>query len=205
MRAWFPDDAARMDYLDWLRWPAGSVGRACGVVGEPRRMRGRVWHCSACEAKLSRTAGTVFQDTRSPLTTRFQAAWLMPTDKGGMSAKSLQRQLGIGSYQTAWTMLHRYRVAMGNSVADLLTGRVKVYETVYGGSRYGPPGSGALGKVLIDVAVELPIRGHAAPTLPRATCRALPPVTHDTPVLTRVSLPWTGRRLRHTQNSSPQR
>ena len=57
---------------------------------------------------MSRTAGTIFQDTRTPLTVWFAAAWPLTTQKNGISALGLKRVLGLASYQTAWTMLHRY-------------------------------------------------------------------------------------------------
>lgn len=79
----------------------------------------------------------------------------MATTKSGLNAKALQRQLGIGSYQTAWAMLHRYRKAMGLAGTDRLSGVVEVDETFYGGVAQGVRGRGALGKAIIVVAVEL--------------------------------------------------
>lgn len=87
-----------------------SVPR-CGRAGT-RLARGRVWRCGACDKRVSRTAGTILQDTRTPLTVWFAAAWYMTADPGGVSALTMQKLLGWGSYQTAWTMLHRYRTAM---------------------------------------------------------------------------------------------
>ena len=111
LRAWFPDDEACMDYLDWLRWPSGPV---CPKCGRPATTvaRGRVWRCGGCDKRVSRTAGTIFQDTRTPLTVWFAAAWYMTADPGGVSALTMQKLLGLGSYQTARAMLHRYRTAM---------------------------------------------------------------------------------------------
>lgn len=69
LRAWFPDDEACMDYLDWLRWPDGLVCPVCGWT-TTRGSSGRVWRCgnSACRRRVFRTAGAIFQDTRTPLT-----------------------------------------------------------------------------------------------------------------------------------------
>jgi len=97
-----------MDYLDWLRWPGGPVCPSCGRVAR-RVSTGRVWRCGGCRKRVSRTAGTIFQDTRTPLTVWFAAAWYMSADLGGVSALTVQRLLGLGSYQTAWAMLHRFR------------------------------------------------------------------------------------------------
>ena len=154
LRAWFPDDEACMDYLDWLRWPGGPVcpgcGRAATVV-----TTGRVWRCGGCRKRVSRTAGTIFQDTRTPLTVWFAAGWYMTADPGGVPALTMQRLLGLGSCQTAWTMLHRYRTAMVRPGREVLTGRVEVDETFIGGEQPGVPGRGALGKTLVVIAVEL--------------------------------------------------
>jgi len=154
LRAWFPDDEACMDYLDWLRWPGGPVCPSCGRVAR-RVSTGRVWRCGGCRKRVSRTAGTIFQDTRTPLTVWFAAAWYMSADPGGVSALTVQRLLGLGSYQTAWAMLHRFRTAMIRPGREVLTGRVEVDETFIGGEQPGPPGRGALGKTLVVIAVEL--------------------------------------------------
>jgi transposase-like protein len=84
----------------------------------------------------------------------FEAAWLMTTQKQGASALGLQRVLGIGSYQTAWSILHRLRTAMVVSGRQALRGEVEVDETHIGGPRKGKRGRGAEGKTLVAVAVE---------------------------------------------------
>jgi len=96
-----------------------------------------------------------FQDTRTPLTVWFAAAWYMTADPGGVAALTMQRLLGLGSYQTAWAKMHRYRTAMVRPGRELLAGRVEVDETFLGGEQPGVPGRGALGKTLVVVAVEL--------------------------------------------------
>ena len=154
MRAWFPSDEKCLDYLDWLRWTDGFTCPHCGDVCA-WEMRGRVLRCGGCRRRVSRTVGTIFQDTRIPLTAWFEAAWWMTVDKQGISASALQRMLDLGSYQTAWTMLHRYRVAMGTTGTAQLTGTVEVDESFLGGHREGPRGRGALGKVMVGIAVEL--------------------------------------------------
>ena len=162
LRAWFPDDARCLDYLDWLRWGNGFACPSCGVISPPltKPVSGRELRCPECGARVSRTAGTIFQDTRTPLTVWFQAAWLMTTNKSGLNAKALQRQLGLGSYQTAWAMLHRFRSAMDLSGTDLLTGTVEVDETFYGGVTPGVSGRLHGNKAIIAVAVErLPVKG----------------------------------------------
>lgn len=158
-RSWFSDDLACLDYLDWLRWGEARFCHRCGCVAQTRAIGGRFWRCNGCKTRISRTAGTIFQDTRTPLTVQFAAAWELCVDKGGISALALQRRLGLASYQTTWTMLHRYRAAMARSGQELLTGTVEVDETFLGGTRPGPRGRGALGKTMIGVAVETPPTG----------------------------------------------
>jgi len=155
LRAWFPDDEACMDYLDWLRWPSGPVCPGCGRAAPVAVVSGRVWRCSACTKRVSRTAGTIFQDTRTPLTVWFAAGWYMLADPGGVSALTMKKLLGLGSYQTVWAMLHRYRTAMVRPGRELPSGRVEVDETFLGGGQPGPRGCGALGKTLVVTAVEL--------------------------------------------------
>ena len=92
--------------------------------------------------------------TRTPLTIWFAAAWYVTTAKNGVSAKTLHRLLGFGSYQTAWTMLHRFRTAMVRPGRDRLAGEVEVDETLIGGIKAGKRGRGAHGKALVAVAVE---------------------------------------------------
>jgi len=134
---------------------AGRAGvpelRACRQEGEhgPSMALRRV--PEACLAHC----GNDLQDTRTPLTVWFAAAWYMTADPGGVSALTVQRLLGLGSYQTAWAMLHRFRTAMIRPGREVLTGRVEVDETFIGGEQPGPPGRGALGKTLVVIAVEL--------------------------------------------------
>jgi transposase-like protein len=151
--AWFPVDAACSDYLEWLRWPTGFVCPMCATARGWRTREGR-WSCAGCARRVSVTAGTIFDGTRTPLTVWFQAAWQMTSQKNGISALGLQRVLGLGSYQTAWAMLHRYRRAMIRPGRDRLGGRVEVDETLVGGLTPGRKGRAIGAKDLVAVAVE---------------------------------------------------
>ena len=83
------------------------------------------------------TLGTVFERTRKPLRVWFQAMWLVMSQKDGASARGLQRVLGLGSYQTAWTWLHKLRRAMVRPGRERLHGSVEVDETYVGGEEKG--------------------------------------------------------------------
>ena len=144
-QAWFRNDEDCLDYLEWLRWPAGFVCPACGHHGGGRLGDGRL-RCSECGVRTSATAGTIFDRTRTPLTVWFTACWLFATGKDGISALSLKRTLEIGSYQTAWTMLHRLRAVPVRPGRDRLRGLVGVDETYIGGEEPGLRGGRAEGK-----------------------------------------------------------
>ena len=151
--AWFSKDADCLDYLRWLRWPGGFACENCGAAGWLNG-DGR-YECSSCHLRTSVTAGTIFDRTRTPLTVWFHAAWLFATSKDGISAMALQRQLGLRSHQTAWTMLTKLRTVTVNPGRDLLTGDVEVDETFYGGRTPGQRGGRQHGaKLPVIVAVE---------------------------------------------------
>ena len=154
-QAWFRTDADCLDYLDWVRWPGGFTCPSCGHAGGWRLGDGR-YECAGCHGRTSVTAGTIFDRTRTPLTVWFTACWLFATQKDGISAQSLQRSLEIGSYPTAWAMLHRLRSVLVRPGRDRLSGTVEVDETFIGGQEPGLSGGRAKGKkVLTGIAVEV--------------------------------------------------
>lgn len=105
---------------------------------------------------MSVIAGTIFQGTRTSLTTWFTAIWWITTQKYGASAEGLKQVLGLGSYETAWTWLHKIRKAMVRADRTKLSGIVEVDETYIGGEEHGAStGRGTGNKVLVAVAIEL--------------------------------------------------
>ena len=134
---WFPDNAACLRYLEKLRWPDGFVCPRCGGMDEPYRAQRARLRCRACDYQGTVTAGTVFAKTRTPLRSWFAGVWYVTSQKHGVSALGLQRVLGLGSYQTAWTMLHRLRRAMVRPARERLSGKVEVDETYVGGPGRG--------------------------------------------------------------------
>ena len=94
------------------------------------------------------------KQTKTGLARWFLAIWLVTSSKGGISAMELQRQMGFGSYQTAWAWLHKIRKAMVRPGRQPLTRRVEADETLIGGARPGRPGRGAAGKTVVAGAVE---------------------------------------------------
>jgi len=151
---WFPDEEACLDYLVRLRWPEGFICSACGEQRFWRMSKGRNLRCAYCRADASITAGTILADTRLPLTTWFAAAWYATGTKQGVSALGLQRVLGLGSYETAWALLHKLRRAMIRPGRDKLAGEVEADETYVGGLAEHKRGRGAAKKAIVSVAVE---------------------------------------------------
>jgi hypothetical protein len=154
-RSWFATDEDCLAYLDWLRWPEGFVCPGCGHAGGWWVADGR-YKCPGCGERTSVTAGTLFDRRRTPLTVWFEACWLFASGKDGMSALRLQRSLEIGSYATAWAMLHRLRSVLVRPGRDRLTGTVEMDETYIDGAEPGLRGGRARGKkALVGVAVDV--------------------------------------------------
>ena len=104
---------------------------------------------------MSVTAGTIFDRSRISLREWFAAAWYMTNQKHGVSALGLQRLLGLGSYQTAWTILRKLRTAMVRPGRDRLHGSVEVDETYVGGIEHGVRGRGTDRKFIVAIAIEV--------------------------------------------------
>lgn len=129
---WFPTDDACIEYLEGIRWPDGFACANCGMVDEAyRTSRGRII-CRHCRYQCTVTAGTVFDKTRTSLRSWLAAVWYITNQKQGVTALGLQRVLGLGSYQTAWAMLHRLRRAMIRPGRERLSGVVEVDECFIG-------------------------------------------------------------------------
>lgn len=120
-QSWLITDADCLDFLKWLRWPDGFVCPRCENTGGWRVADGSV-KCTGCRAQCAVRAGTLFDRRRTPLTVWFQVCWAFATAKDCVSALSLQRTLQIGSYQTAWAMLHRLRSVLIRPGRELLSG-----------------------------------------------------------------------------------
>ena len=150
----FGTDEQCREYLFQARWPDGFRCDSCGH-GDAYTLRTRlVYECVACRKQHSLLAGTIFEQTKTGLTRWFLAVHLVTSSKGGIAAAELQRQLGFGSYQTAWSWLHKLRKAMVRPDRAPLAGRVEADESYVGGPRPGKRGRGAAGKALVAGAVE---------------------------------------------------
>ena len=207
-QSWFATDADCLDFLDWLRWPGGFACPKCGhggwVVADGR------YKCAACGKRTSVTAGTLFDRRRTPLTVWFTACWMFAAQKDGVSALGLQRALEIGSYPTAWAMLHRLRSVLVRPGRDRLSGTVEVDETFMGGEEAGLRGGRAKGKKsLVGVAVEVrQPRGYGRcrmEILPDASAGSLHPflTRHVEPGATVITVGWMGLPRDHRARLRP--
>ncbi len=157
---WFATEEACLAYLERLRWAGGFVCPRCASVSEAYRASRTRLMCRACQHQSTVTAGTIFDKTRTPLRVWLAAAWYLTNQKQGVSALGLQRVLGLGSYQTAWAMLHRFRRAMVRPDRGRLKGPVEVDETYLALTDRQEPISpvgrkSSTAKVLVVIAVEM--------------------------------------------------
>src|SRR5215210_3738831 len=121
-----------------MRWRQGLTCPGCGHRGFCRLRTRELFQCNRCKRQLRLTAGTVFQDTKLPLTTWFAAIYHLTQGKGGISSIELGRRLGL-KRQTAWLMRHKLMRAMASREAaePRLSGRVEIDDTYPGGERSG--------------------------------------------------------------------
>jgi transposase-like protein len=150
----FATEQACRQYLERLRWPDGFRCPGCGGTSA-WRMGSGLWLCRRCRRQTSVTAGTIFDRSRLPLSLWFRAMWQVTNQKNGTSALTVQRLLGLGSYQTAWAWLQKLRRAMVRPGRDRLAGLVEADESYVGGEKPGKRGRGAQGKALVLLAVQL--------------------------------------------------
>src|SRR5215218_3964842 len=136
----FATEAACLDYLAASRWPEGFACPGCGGRRAWVLERRHLWECAECHLQTSVTAGTVMHGTRTPLRGWFWAAYLVATHHPGISAKQLQRQLGLSRYETAWLILQKLRRAMVAPEREPLKGEVEVDEFFLGGLEEGQKG-----------------------------------------------------------------
>ena len=135
------EDEARA-HLESLLWPDGpscfhcKSKNACKRSGETARAG--LYLCRDCRKEFTVTLGTIFEDSHLPIAKWLKGFHLMCSSKKGISALQLQRNLGLGSYRTAWFMAHRIREAMKDVPAlAQLGGEVEVDETYVGGKVRG--------------------------------------------------------------------
>ena len=142
----FPDEKACRDYLQEIRWPDGIHCPRCKSSRLWVRRHRPVLECGQCDHQVSILVGTIFQDTKLPLRTWFEAVWWLTNQKSGISALGLKRAMDLNRLATGWSMLHKLRIAMVRPNQDLLSGKIEVDEVFLGGVNH---------KELIGVAAQI--------------------------------------------------
>jgi hypothetical protein len=152
---WFSTEEKCEEYLAKVRWPEGFRCSKCGHDEAWTQSRGRRC-CQRCRHQTTLTAGTLFEGTHLELRIWFRAIWWVVNQKHGVSAAGLQKGLGIGSYRTAWLVLHKIRSAMAVPTRRPLSGQIEVDEAWVGGKKRGLNGRNRKAGPMIVVAVEVP-------------------------------------------------
>ena len=163
----FPDEASCARHLAAKRWPDGFVCPACGHDrGWGLKRRRASWECAACGKETSVTAGTIMHRSHLPLKTWFMAVHIVTSHSNGISALQLQAQLGLGSYKSAWLLLHKLRRAMVDPDRSLLEDLIEIQDEATLPFRTakdpatGGQGRSPQGKMRIAGAVELSPEGE---------------------------------------------
>jgi len=170
----YPTDDACLERIFNGRYPNGVFCPKCQKVTKFYKRTGvKVYACEFCGCSISPTAGTIFHKSDTPLRSWFHAIFLMSTTKTGISAKQLERELGV-TYKTAWRIFNQVRKLMAEDINPLV-GQVEVDETYIGGKRHGKRGRGASGKTIVMGMVER--KGKAiARVVPNVKARTLLPM-----------------------------
>lgn len=144
----FPTNDACLDFLFKSRYPKGVFCEKCGKITKHyKRANMKFYSCEFCGMGVAPASGTIFHKSNTPLKSWFHAIFLMSSTKTGISAKQLQRELGI-TYKTAWRMFKQIRKLMDEGI-NPLSGQVEVDETYIGGKHAGKRGRGASGKTAV--------------------------------------------------------
>src|ERR1700704_3345361 len=182
----YQDENAARKHLEKLQWPHGPVCPHCGVIGEASALKGKstrpgVYKCRACEKPFSVTVGTVFEDSKVPLTKWLLASQLLTSSKKGISAHQLHRMLGV-TYKTAWFMAHRIREAMTPKNPPKLGGESQTVEAdeTYIGKKAGTSsaGRGFHHKIAVLALVERKGRMRSF-QIGKTTKKAVHPLVRD--------------------------
>ena len=128
----FPDEEACLTYWLELRWNGRPCCARCGSDRVWRLARRALFECADCRHQTSATSGTLLEGTRKPLKTWFRAVLEMTVRRNGVSAKDLQRIMGFGSYETAWTWLHKIRRGLLSEDREPLDAAIQLDESFTG-------------------------------------------------------------------------
>lgn len=149
LRSDFPDDTACLDFLF-----RALHSEKCSCGGIYRKIKNRQqYQCSKCRFQIAPMAGTIFEKSTTPLTLWFHALFIFSNAKSGISAKEMERQLGV-TYKTAWRILKLIREALGQG-NDKLRGDVEMDESYFGGKKKGGRNNKNLGAAIASKSVVI--------------------------------------------------
>ena len=172
----FPDDESCLQHVFESRFGQGHVCPKCAKKSNWSRLQSeRAYSCQWCGHHIHPTAGTLFEDSRTSLQSWFYAIYLFTTSRHGVSAKELERQLGV-TYKTAWRIGHQIRNHMSQVDGELpLSGEVEIDETYVGGEHPGVRGRGAAGKTVVFGMLQRDgqVRTKIVPNCKKATLQPI--------------------------------
>ena len=144
----FPDDNACLEWLKTCRYPSGIFCKTCGKTTNHSKLTKKpIYSCNRCGTHVHPMVGTIFERSRTPLTSWFYAIFLMSATRCGISAKQIQRETGV-TYKTAWRMFNRIRSLLQEDY-EPASGEFELDETYIGARKQGKRGRGAGGKTLV--------------------------------------------------------
>lgn len=176
----FPDDSSCLEWLKNHLFPDGIICSKCGQITPHHRLtQRRCYSCDYCGTHTYPTANTIFHKSSTSLKSWFYAVYLMSNTRCGVSAKQLERELGV-TYKTAWRIFHQIRKLLQEDQKDndKLSGEVEADETYVGGKRQGKRGRGAEGKTIVSGVVER--KGKLkAQVVPNVQAKTLMPILKE--------------------------
>ena len=173
----FPDEGNCLDTVVGILYPDGISCRQCGEVTRHYRLSDRkAYSCQECRTQVYPLAWTIFAKSSTPLKSWFYAMYLMASTRTGISAKQLERELGV-TYKTALRMFRQIRDLM-NEGSSPLFGEVEVNETYVGGKHSGKRGRGAEGKTVVVGMVERKVNARVVVT-PDVKAKTLLPIIQE--------------------------
>lgn len=159
----YPDDDSCLHELMGHRYGHHTTCSECGKKSRFHRVKGRrCYECQWCGHQVYPTKGTVFEKSTTPLSDWFYIIYLMTATRSGVSAKEVERQLGV-TYKTAWRMCHQIRKLMSDNSTDKLSGHVEIDETYVDGRRKGQRERGIPHKTPVLGMVERVGKVNAVP------------------------------------------
>jgi transposase-like protein len=145
----FSSEVDAREYLEAVRWPNGVVCPHCKNndqkkvwkihANTAKKIRPGLYRCAECDKEFTVTVGTIFEDSHIPLSKWLVGFYMMATAKKGVSALWIQQNLGLGSYRTAWMMMHKIRHALKDpAFNEPLDGTLECDETFVNASAANP-------------------------------------------------------------------